>query len=271
LIDQENSSIPVPIIQKSVIEKPTNNPCKDLPTCDVACQDTIRPSQAEFVDPKFTGKSTETTSSTSMLGGGQQNKGKDAGCTATGLTGSKTGLTGSSRILQNKSKPKMVKPKKPKIGVWKTVESKGHHKHQKEKPKPFLGDLPAKSNKQSNDAGRSRHPKHSRSTPRQQFHDRNRQRNNFSNSMPFPPHRSPIPMPCGSYYRMPCFYPSWYYNSCMPSLPRYLFPDYITYREPAIGKPSPTINDRFDEKDRPIQKKKYKVIKQVYRVKKMND
>jgi len=70
LIDQENSSIPVPIIQKSVIEKPTNNPCKDLPTCDVACQDTIRPSQAEFVDPKFTGKSTETTSSTSMLGGG---------------------------------------------------------------------------------------------------------------------------------------------------------------------------------------------------------
>jgi len=162
----------------------------------------------------------------------------------------------------------MVKPKKPEIGVWKTVESKGHHKHQKEKPKPFLGDLPAKSNKQSNDAGRSRHPKHSRSTPRQQFHDRNRQRNNFSNSMPFPPHRSPIPMPCGSYYSMSCFYPSWYYNSCMPSLPRYLFPDYITYREPAIGKPSPTINDRFDEKDRSIQKKKYKVIKQVYRVKK---
>jgi len=41
----------------------------------------------------------------------------------------------------------MVKPKKPKIGVWKTVESKGRHKHQKEKPKPFLGDLPAKSKK----------------------------------------------------------------------------------------------------------------------------
>ena len=75
-------------------------------------------------------------------------------------------------------------------------------------------------------------------------------------------------MPCGSYYSMPCFYPSWYYNSCMPSLPRYLCPDYITYREPAIGKPSPTIKDRFDEKDRSIQKKKYKVIKQVYRVKK---
>ena len=54
----------------------------------------------------------------------------------------------------------------------------------------------------------------------------------------------------------------------MPSLPRYLFPDYITYRVPAIGKPSPTINDHFNEKDRSIQKKKYKVIKQVYRVKK---
>jgi hypothetical protein len=29
----------------------------------------------------------------------------------------------------------MVKPKKPKIGVWKTAESKGDHKHQREKPK----------------------------------------------------------------------------------------------------------------------------------------
>ena len=54
----------------------------------------------------------------------------------------------------------------------------------------------------------------------------------------------------------------------MPSLPRYLCLDYITFREPAIVKPSPTLNDRFDEKDRSIQKKKYKVIKQVYRVKK---
>jgi hypothetical protein len=54
----------------------------------------------------------------------------------------------------------------------------------------------------------------------------------------------------------------------MLSLSRYLCPDYITYREPVIGKSSPTINDHFDEKDRSIQKKKYKVIKQVYRVKK---
>ena len=54
----------------------------------------------------------------------------------------------------------------------------------------------------------------------------------------------------------------------MPSLPTYLCPNYITYREPAISKTSPTINDRFDEKDRSMQKKKYKVIKQVYCIKK---
>ena len=134
----------------------------------------------------------------------------------------------------------------------KNVESKGCHKHQKEKSKPFLGDLPAKSKKQNNDASRLKHPKQSRSTPRQQFHDRNRQQNNFPNSMPFPPHRSPIPMPCGSYYSMPCFYPSWYYNSCMRFVPRYLCPDYITYRKLAIGKPSHIINDHFYEKDQSI-------------------
>ena len=69
MIDQEASSILVPVIQESVIKKPTNNPCKDFPTCDVACQDTIWPFQAEFVDPKFPSKSTETISSTSTLGG----------------------------------------------------------------------------------------------------------------------------------------------------------------------------------------------------------
>src|SRR6185312_3453212 len=128
IVDKEN---PIPVVQKSVIEKPTNNPCKNLP--DVAGQDTIRPSQAEIVEPKSPGKSTETKSSTSMLGG-QQNKGKGAGCTATDLTSPKIGLTSSSRVLQNKSKPKIVKPKKPEIDVWKTVESKSRNKHQKEKP-----------------------------------------------------------------------------------------------------------------------------------------
>jgi len=54
----------------------------------------------------------------------------------------------------------------------------------------------------------------------------------------------------------------------MSSLPTYLCPNYITYRELAISKPSPTNNDRFDRKDRSVQKTKHKVIKQVYRVKK---
>jgi hypothetical protein len=43
----------------------------------------------------------------------------------TGQTGSRTGPTTSSRVSQNKSKPKMIKPKNPEVGVWKTVESKG--------------------------------------------------------------------------------------------------------------------------------------------------
>ena len=58
---------PILIIQKSAIEKSANNPCKSL--SDVVGQDTIRPSQAEIVEPKSLGKSTETKSSTSTLGG----------------------------------------------------------------------------------------------------------------------------------------------------------------------------------------------------------
>jgi len=54
----------------------------------------------------------------------------------------------------------------------------------------------------------------------------------------------------------------------MSFLPTYLCPNYITYREPAIREPSPNNNDRFVQKNRSVQKKKYNVIKQVYRVKK---
>ena len=67
LIDIVDKVNPIPVVQKSVIEKPTNKPCKKLP--DVAGQDTIRPSQAEIVEPKSPNKSTETKSSTSTLGG----------------------------------------------------------------------------------------------------------------------------------------------------------------------------------------------------------
>ena len=61
-INRNKSIDPIPVIQKSVIQKPTNNPCKDLPTCDVACQDTIRLSLAEIVEPKSPSKSIETKS-----------------------------------------------------------------------------------------------------------------------------------------------------------------------------------------------------------------
>ena len=67
LINKKKSVDPIPVIQKSAIEKPANNPCKDLP--DVAGQDTIRLSQTEIVEPKSSRKSTETISSTSTLGG----------------------------------------------------------------------------------------------------------------------------------------------------------------------------------------------------------
>ena len=144
LVNKKKSVDSISVIQKSAMEKSANNPCISLP--DVVNQDTIRPFQAEFVNPKSSSKSTETISSILMLGGGQ-NKGKGSGCTATGLTGLKTGLTGSSGVLQNKAKPKMVKPKKPEIGVWKTVEAKGRRKHQKEKPKPILVELSTKSKK----------------------------------------------------------------------------------------------------------------------------
>jgi hypothetical protein len=91
-------------------------------------------------------------------------------------TGVHTSLTASARIAQNKSKPKMVKPKKPEIGAWKTVESKGRHKHEREKLKSKQ-ELPAKSQRQKivNDASRSKNFKRPKSSPRQKFHNRNQQ------------------------------------------------------------------------------------------------
>ena len=180
LIDKEDSSIAIPVIQKSVIEKPTNNPCKTLP--NVAGQDEIRPSQAEIVEPKSSSESTETVTDASTLGE-QLGKDKEDGCDKTGLTGIKTGLTASPRVSRTKLKPKMVKPKKSEIGVWKTVEVKGRRKHQKEKLKHIHEELPAKPKRQKNvnDASRPKHPKHLS----QRFHDRNRQWNKFPTSMPF--------------------------------------------------------------------------------------
>ena len=187
LIDKEDSSVATSVIQKSAIEKPTNNPCNDLPTCDVVGQDTIRLSQAEFIELKSPSKSTTKSSTTTL--GGQQNKDK----------GSPTGLTASSRVSGGKFQPKMVKPKKPDIGVWKTVEAIGRRKHQKEKPKPVLGELPAKSKKQNNDASRSKNSKQAKSVLKQKYYDRSRQWNNFSTSMSFPSYRSHMDIPWGAY------------------------------------------------------------------------
>ena len=85
--------------------------------------------------------------------------------------------------------------------------------------------------------------------------------------MPFPSYGFPMSMPWGTDFNLPYSCAPWLHNSYMPTLPTYLCPNYITYREPAISKPSPTNNGRFDPKNRPMQKRKYKVIKQVYCVK----
>ena len=143
----------------------------------------------------------------------------------------------------------MVKPKKAKIGVWKTVQAKCQSKHRKAKPKP-IGEFPAKPQKQrdAKDASWPNKSKQPRSSPKCQFSDKNRQWNNFSTSMPFPSYGSPMNMPWGADFSLPYSCAPWFHISYMPPLPTYLCPNYITYREPAIGKPSPTINDRFDEK-----------------------
>ena len=98
----------------------------------------------------------------------------------------------------------MVKPKKPEIGVWKTVESKSHHKHEKEKPKPNKK-LTAKSSKQKDikHASRAKNSKQPESVPKQNFYDPNRQWNYVPMSMPFPSYESPMCMPCGLYFYMP--------------------------------------------------------------------
>ena len=73
-INRNKSVDPIPIIQKSVIEKLANNPCKSLP--NVAGQDTIRLSQAEIVEPKFSGKSTETLNLVLQRSGGNKTEAK---------------------------------------------------------------------------------------------------------------------------------------------------------------------------------------------------
>ena len=162
----------------------------------------------------------------------------------------------------------MVKPKKLEISVWKTVEDKDRTKHQKEKPKPVLGELLAKSKKQNNDASRSKNSKQAKSVPKQKFYERNRQLSNPHMSMSFPSYRSSLHVPWEFCFNMHYSYPPLSYNSYMLFSPRYFCSDYITYKESAIKKSPPTINDSFNHKNRSMQKKTHKVTKQVYRVKK---
>jgi hypothetical protein len=57
---KKNSVDSIPIVQKSAIEKPTNDiitSCKTLPNCDVVSQETSRLFLAEIVDLKPPNKS----------------------------------------------------------------------------------------------------------------------------------------------------------------------------------------------------------------------
>ena len=71
----------------------------------------IRPFQAKIVDIKSPSESIEIVLGSSTLRG-LLGKDKEVGCDKIVLSGSKTGPATSYRVLQNKSKPKMVKPKK---------------------------------------------------------------------------------------------------------------------------------------------------------------
>ena len=82
-INRNKSVDQISVVQKSVIEKLANNPCKSLP--NVASQDTIRPSQAEIVVSKSPSQSIETISSTFTVGGGGGNKSKIKGPVVTKL------------------------------------------------------------------------------------------------------------------------------------------------------------------------------------------
>ena len=102
----------------------------------------------------------------------------------------------------------------------------------------------AKSSKQKDikHASRAKNSKQTKSVPKRKFYDQNRQWNYAPTSKPFPSYGSPISMPWGADFSLLYSCAPWFYNSYMPFLPIYLCPNYITYRELAISKPSPTNN-----------------------------
>jgi hypothetical protein len=141
LSDKEDSSESILVNLESVVEKPTNdivNSCKALPSCDVVGQETSRPSLAEIVDLKSPNKSIEATNSTSTLGGGatKQRHRCRLRCDRSDRCSDRSdrcpnwsnwgqpGLTTSPRLLHNKSKPKMVKPKNLRLVFGKKLNLK---------------------------------------------------------------------------------------------------------------------------------------------------
>ena len=119
-----------------------------------------------------------------------------------------------------------------------------------------------------NNASRPKNSKHSKSAPKQKFHNQNRQWSNPHMSMPFSSYGSPVHVHWEIYFNMHYSYPPWSYNSYMLFSSGYFCSDYITYKVSAINKSPPANNDRFNHKNRSVQKKKHKLTKQVYRVKK---
>ena len=69
LINKKKRVDPNHVPENSAVKKPTNNPCKDLLTCDVAGQNTIWPFQAEVVNLKPHSENIEIVSSSLTLGG----------------------------------------------------------------------------------------------------------------------------------------------------------------------------------------------------------
>jgi hypothetical protein len=113
----------------------------------------------------------------------------------TDQTDLKIGQTNCPQGFGHKAKSKMLKPKKPKVNVWKANEAKDRdqRKVRKSKPQKFQ----AKSQKLNCNKYASR-PKNSK--PKKSPHDRNRQWNNYDTSMSIPSYRSYNHTSWGSYH-----------------------------------------------------------------------
>jgi hypothetical protein len=111
----------------------------------------------------------------------------------------------------------MLKPKNPKVNVWKVNEAKGRDQRKVKKPKPQKFQAKSQKTNYSKYASRPKNSKHEKSP-----HDQNRQRNNYDTSVSIPSHRPYNRTPLGSYCDMSCFYSPW--SLGMSSSPVYFYP-----------------------------------------------